>query len=78
MGQPRLPGYMFVLSFFPACIVSVSPRGTFAKHEKRIQMDDLVCSLDMCCPSIVCLNKLIGYMQKIISKAVRKVGRLEF
>lgn len=39
---------MFVLPFFPACIVSVSPRGTFEKHEKRIQMDDLVCSLDMC------------------------------
>lgn len=48
MGRPRLPGYMFVLSFFPACIVSVSPRGTFEKHEKWIQMDDLVCSLDMC------------------------------
>lgn len=79
MGRPKLPSYMLALWFFPAWIVSVSPRGTFEKHEKWIQVDDLVCSLDVCYvrQSVFEQTSLVT-CKRLFQKLSGKVGRLEF
>lgn len=79
MGRPKLPGYMLALWFFPACIVSVSPRGTFEKHEKWIQVDDLVCSLDVCYVRQSVFEQMsLVTCKRLFQKLSGKVERLEF